>query len=412
MPAKIGETMIRSWFSHARTKRPTEGRPPPAARPARRSIAVAIGVTTAAYVLLAVPFRAAPADGATRCTGVHLHPGASIQNAIRSRPGGTTFCLADGKYTTNVVLTPKNGDRFIGVYRDGSRPNVASTGAGGVFKGGKNVVIRGLGIGPSASSGVAPGTGSTIRNDRIHGNRMCGIATAANHLTIIGNEIDHNGTLSNQGRACSGAVNLHGVQEKDAGAYNVVSSNTIHDNAGHGLHVDCDGHDNTFSGNRVFRNAGVALLDETSYHDRFAKNVIHHNGFGWSLYAIGIVDSIGTTVSGNTVTHNYRAVNLWADRRANLRTPKIGLGCADVRLTGYHPSNITVSRNRFSLPQRAGFAPSGAVPLSAAQFDYNCWGGAVAGTNWRLPSDATATWVQWRGAGQDRHGRTQRLPCG
>jgi len=172
MSAKIGETMIRSWLRHARTKRPTQGRPRPTARPARRSISVGIGVTTAASVLLAVPFRAAPAEGATRCTGVHLHPGASIQNAIRSRPGGTTFCLADGKYTTNVVLTPKNGDRFIGVYRDGSRPNVASTGAGGVFKGGKNVVIRGLGIGPSTNSGVAPGAGSTIRNDRIHGNRM------------------------------------------------------------------------------------------------------------------------------------------------------------------------------------------------------------------------------------------------
>jgi len=372
----------------------------------------AVGLATAvAASLLVGPFAAAPAHGATSCTGVQLRPGASIQHAIASKPGGTTFCLADGTYTTKVVLTPKNSDRFIGVYQDGTPPNIANTGTGGVFKGGTNVVIRGLGIGPSATSGVAPGTGSTIRGNRIHGNRLCAISTAANHLTIFGNEIDHNGTLGNHGRDCSGAINVHGIDGKDSGAYNVVSSNTIHDNAGHAMHVDCDGHDNTFSGNHVFGNAGIAIADETSYGDRYTQNVVHDNGFGWSVYAIDILDSIGTTVNGNTVNHNYRAVNVWADHRASLRSPKAGLGCANISLSGYHPSNITISNNTFSLPQRAGFAPSGAVPLSAAHFDYNCWGAGVAGTNWRLPSDATATWAQWRGAGQDPHGRNQKLPC-
>ena len=342
---------------------------------------------------------------ATGCTGVQLFPDSNIQNAISSNGGGTTFCFADGSYTIKATIQPKDGDRFIGVATDGTQPNIANTGTGGVFWGGQNVLVRALGIGPSDAFGLNVGTGSTIMGNRIHDNQTCGIETVGSHMTIEGNEIDHNGTLAARGIACSGGVKLHGTQGKDSGAYNIVSDNSVHDNAGNGLHVDCDGHDNTFSGNDVFDNAGIALDDETSYDNTFTNNDVHDNGFAWSVYAIDILDSIGTIVTGNTLAHNYRGVNIWADRRATLSAPQPGLGCANASLTGYHPSGVSITGNTLSVPERSGFAPSGAVPLSAATFESNSWIGSMpAGTNWRIPSDSTATWIQWQQAGQDAHG--------
>jgi parallel beta helix pectate lyase-like protein len=137
----------------------------------------------------------------------------------------------------------------------------------------------------------------------------------------------------------------------------------VHDNMGHALWVDCDGHDNTFSSNRVYDNAGIALDDETSYHDTFVDNIVYGNGFGWSSAAVTILDSIGTRVSGNTFAHNYGGIHIAGDRRATLGSPQPGLGCADLRLTGYYPSDTSISGNGWSFPFRVGVPPTGAVPL-------------------------------------------------
>ena len=60
---------------------------------------------------------------------------AALNQAIDASPAGTTFCLADGNYSTTAALNPKDGDHFIGVYTDGTQPNIANTGSGGVFSG-------------------------------------------------------------------------------------------------------------------------------------------------------------------------------------------------------------------------------------------------------------------------------------
>jgi hypothetical protein len=375
-----------------------------------RWIAFATAVVTGASVL-ALPLASAPAEGATSCTGVQLAPGANLQNAINSNGTNTTFCLTDGGYSTTAPITPRDGDRFIGVYTDATQPNIANTGTGGVFSGGRNNLYQDLDIGPSRGTGVNPGSGSTIIGTHIHHNQMCGIETAANSLTITGNEIGpSNGTLANKGDACG--IKLHGLSGSDSGAYNSVTNNSIHDNMGHALWVDCDGHDNTFSGNSVYNNAGAALDDETSYNDSFTNNIVHDNGFGWSNYAVNILDSMGTNVSGNTLTHNYRGVNVWADKRATLNAPRSGLGCANISLTSYHPSGIAITNNTFPSPQRSGFASTGMVPLSAVNLDNNCWTvAALSDTNWRIPTDSTATWSQWQAAGKDRHGWAQTGAC-
>ncbi len=350
------------------------------------------------------------AQDSTGCSGIQLSPGASIQNAINANGPGTTFCLSDGDYTSAARILPKDGDRFIGVSTDGTPPNIANTASSGsVFLGGKDLLFQDLGIGPSQGHGINPGTGSTITGNHIHDNAMCGIETAANYMVITGNDIGpNNGTLANRGDACG--IKLHGYLGADSGAYNTVTNNIVHDNTGHGLWVDCDGHDNTFSGNIVYGNAGAALNDETSYNNTFTNNVVHDNGFGWGSYAVNVLDSIGSTFTSNTFTNNYKGVNVWKDSRGTLAAPEPGLGCANVSLTGYRPSGITLTSNRFTTPHRSGFGAS--VPLSFAVFDYNCWTVAtLADTNWRILADSTATWTQWRNAGQDANGLQQTAPC-
>lgn len=290
------------------------------------------------------------------CNGIPLRPGADLQRAIDEHDMGSTFCLASGDYTTAEAIRPKDGDRFIGLLRDGTRPNISNTVTGGVFAGGKFVLIQGLGIGPSNNTGLDPGAGSSIIGNEIHDNGMCGIESAGNSLTIAGNEIHGNGLLINKGDACG--IKLHGYAGADSGAYSSVTDNVVHDNIGHALWVDCDGHDNTFDGNVVYRNAGIALDEETSYHDTFTNNLVYGNGFAWSNSAVTILDSIGTQVRGNTFIHNEGDVHIGKDHRGTLSAPQPGLGCADLSLTGYRPSAITVSGNGWLLPYRAGSVPT------------------------------------------------------
>src|SRR4029079_11021260 len=104
---------------------------------------------------------------------------------------------------------------------------------------------------------------------------------------------------------------------------------------------------------------------------------------------------IGGVVAGNTFTNNYRGIRIWSDRRATVSSPLIGSGCARDGSTGYIPSAITITGNRFTTEQRTGFAPNG-VAVSAATFDRNCYTvGNTSNASWQLPGDSTATWAQW-----------------
>jgi hypothetical protein len=376
----------------------------PAMRSKRRLVvdAVALVVT---MVGLGYQTDLLGAQAAVSCAGVSVPSGSSIQQAIDSHVKGSTFCLS-GNYTTGKPIIPKDGDRFIGV----STTNIASTGSG-VFDGGKNVTYNNLGIGPSHGDGLRPGDGSTIINSTIHGNPKCGITTIAKSLVITGNEITQNGSMSTSpiSRACG--LKILGMRGRDSGAYATVSNNVIHDNVHTALWVDCDGHDNVFAGNTIYGNTGVAYSDETSYHNTFRGNTVHDNGFGMSMPAVSILDSIGSVVKNNTFAHNYRGVNVWADHRATKSSPQAGTGCADADLTGYIPSHISVVGNDFTTPQRVGFAPHH-VNVSAAAFDANCYKVASSSDEiWRLPGDSTATWRQWRNAGKDPNGVSTTGSC-
>jgi parallel beta-helix repeat protein len=359
-------------------------------------------VTAAASLLVTATFL--PSARATvSCSGVKVASGSNIQRAIDSHDPGTTFCLS-GRYTTTTPITPKSGDRFIGT----STTNISSSGSS-VFYGGQNVVYANLGIGPSQGDGLRPGDGSRIRNSTIHDNPYCGIVTVGNSLVIKNNEIAHNGsTPLDTSRACG--LKILGMSGSDSGAYSTITGNVVHDNGHNALWVDCNGHDNVFLDNIVYGNSGIALDAETSYGNRFRGNTVYRNGFGMQMPAVSILDSIGTVIRKNRFSNNYSGVRIWADRRATVTSPDALAGCADASLTGYIPSGISVNGNMFRTEQRVGFSSS--VATSSASFDSNCYTVTnLSDPNWQLPNDATATWKQWRSAGEDPNGVRKTSTC-
>jgi parallel beta helix pectate lyase-like protein len=373
--------------------------------PARRLL---FHATTLLIIALeiGVPITSSMARAGTACSGVVLASGSNIQQAVNAAPAGATFCLS-GNYTTTTAIAPKEGDAFVAT----GPTNISSSGSSGVFTGGRNVTYAGLGIGPSRGDGLRPGDGSIIVNSIIHDNTNCGISTVGNNLTITGNEITRNGSTSTTPISQACGLKIRGMDGRDSGAYSTISNNLVHDNVHTALWVDCNGHDNVFANNEVYGNTGIAFSEETGYRNQWIGNDVHDNGFGFKMQAVSILDSIGGVVSANTFTNNYRGIRIWSDRRATQSSPLVGTGCAGDTSTGYIPSGISITGNRFTTDQRTGFAPNG-VALSAATFDQNCYTVAnMSNASWQLPGDSTATWSQWRSAGKDPTGTAQTVAC-
>jgi len=364
--------------------------------------------TTLTVIALQVPapIASSAADASVDCPGVVLTSGSNIQQAVNAYGPGTTFCLS-GSYTTTTAIVPKDGDAFVAT----GSTNVSNVGTSGVFTGGKGVTYDGLGIGPSKGDGLRPGDDSVIVNSLIHDNKKCGISTVGNNLVITGNDISRNGSTSTFPVSQSCGLKIRGMNGRDSGGHSTIANNIVHDNVHSALWVDCNGHDNVFSNNEVYGNTGIAIDDETSYRNQWVGNNVHDNGFGSKMQAVSILDSTGVIVADNVFTHNYRGIRIWADRRATLSSPQIGTGCAADGSTGYIPSGISVTGNRFTTEQRIGFAPNG-VSVSAAAFDRNCYTVTdMRNTSWQIAGDSTATWTQWRAAGQDPTGAAQTIPC-
>jgi parallel beta-helix repeat protein len=354
------------------------------------------------------PSESPSASPSPSCSGVVIPAGAdTIQPAIDANPSGTTFCL-DGTYTTSSAISPSANDAFLGT--GAATTNVEKTGTGNaVFAGGVGVLYDGIGIGPSDSDGIRPGSSSTIQNVRIHDAANCGVNATTNFLTVQDSEIDHNGTDPLGGAADCG-LKIHGANGVDVGHDNVVDRNYVHDNGHNGVWTDCDAYHNTVSNNVVADNGSMGLDEETSYENTWTGNTVSGNGFDTSWPAAQSLDSIGSSWTDNVFSGNWGAFKVWKDKRGTVATPAPGTGCADATLSGYIPSGITFSNNRMTTAQRGGIAQS--TSPDSATFDYNCWTVDTLGAaNWILPADTTSTWTQWQAAGQDPNGVHQLAPC-
>jgi hypothetical protein len=131
--------------------------------------AVVVSLAALAVQVCSLTYAAQEAEAAYACSGKQVYPTQNLANVAGSSPGGTTFCVHDGSYNISTPIQVQNNDKFIGLYNDSSRPQIATTKAKQVFAAGDSngATIKGLKIsGAVGGDACKPGCGQGIRGGR------------------------------------------------------------------------------------------------------------------------------------------------------------------------------------------------------------------------------------------------------
>jgi hypothetical protein len=166
--------------------------------------AVALSILVAGYTLLYAPQEA---KAAYSCSGKHIYPPQNLTNVAGSSPGGTTFCVHDGSYNISSPIQVQNNDKFIGLYNDGSRPQITTTKALQVFAAGNSnwATIMGLMISgavggdyckPGCGQGIRGGDNLTVYDVWATNNKNQGIGGTGPGLRVENSLIDGNGSYA------------------------------------------------------------------------------------------------------------------------------------------------------------------------------------------------------------------------
>jgi parallel beta-helix repeat protein len=391
----------------------------------RFSMALAIGL---ASIILPLSTFAVPAHAATSCTGVTISPGASIQNAVNSKPSGTTFCLQTGTYRLSSGVLAKSYDRFIGqpgtvldgqgVASQGLWGNGGTTGQrsvtvqGILFKGftfeavhaGYNWTITNNELSYS-EIGVRVGTGTVLQDNYIHDNTQFGIAGGpANDILIKDNEIAHNNTSNSCGGTCKGSAGGTKIVGSTAGTYRVTwTGNWVHDNLGAGIAQDGNTHNTTIDNNLVENNRGPGIHYELSWDAVISNNTVRNNNslnLNKSCYyraQIDINTSQGLDIYGNTVSTGTGQNGIClASQNRGLSSP-------------YPTSlaNVTVHNNTITMTGSSTTGLKGGTGNNIT-FDYDTYYVPnLAGSYWTWYDQSPLTWSGLRARGQEVHGTMQ-----
>jgi len=267
------------------------------------TLAMVLGFSQATQAQTAVgPRGPVGPQASVTCTGIPLAAGANIQNAVNSKPAGTTFCLAAGTYT-NQRVTPKSGDSFmgaVGTILDGGNKTMrafVSTAAS------TNVTIQNLIVQNYIGGYQVPAidgqnaSGWRILNNEVRQNDGVGIAFAGSALVQF-NYLHHNlemGYGSNPGTgivmvdneiAFNNYTNAFDCGVECGGGKlwattgAVISYNYTHDNHGPGFWDDFNNNNITYSFNRIENNLMMGIHHEIGYNASIHDNVILNNGAG------------------------------------------------------------------------------------------------------------------------------------
>jgi hypothetical protein len=223
------------------------------------------------------------------CVGVQISPGADLAQVAAARPAGTTFCIKDGAYNITSRIVAQDGDSFVGVYSDSSRPSISTTKADHIIytSGADNVIIRGLRVsGAVHSDSCEPGCGRgigeggenlTVIDVRATGNENQGIGGTGRGLLVKNSELDHNGSIDSA--ADGGKVSAAGL--KTVSSFSVQNS-YIHDNYWSGVWCDVECDSASVTGSRVVDNgkAGVHIEISKAGQKNISNNIIKRNGLG------------------------------------------------------------------------------------------------------------------------------------
>jgi hypothetical protein len=209
--------------------------------------AAALSVAVLGYCLLALSKAAPQAQAAYPCSGKDVYPSQNLTTLAAGSNAGTTFCIHDGTYNISKDIRVQDGDRFIGLYNDSTRPSIVTTQAHHIFNayGSSGALIKGLKVSgavggnycePSCGRGIG-GSGRNLTVDDVWAtnNMNQGIGGTGPGLLVKNSLIDHNGSPSFGDDG--GPVSSAGI--KSVNSFSVINS-TVRDNDWKGVWCDID----------------------------------------------------------------------------------------------------------------------------------------------------------------------------
>ena len=357
---------------------------------------------------------------------VVIHPGDSIQNAVRVNPPGTAFLIKRGVHRRQVVR-PKDGMSFIGeagAVLDGENSATQAFDAWGT----KNVTVRGLRImryAPPELNAAIEGPGSEgwiVEGNEIDHNangelRTYGVSIG-NNWTVRRNVIHHNGWLGINGYEAEGTlIEGNELYANPPGRLNdtvgeaanmklfdcgriVIRGNYVHDSMFHGIWVDTMRPDVTIEHNRVINHGRAGIWYEVSYRGVIRNNHVENAGYdqtqlrGWLRGGgIEVTNSPDVSVLDNTVVNSLNGI--------------IGLQAASYRDGPYGRSelrNLLVQGNTIVMPQ----GQSGIAQNIGSNAVFMSWNNRFIGNRFELHQNQKPfAWMgldlderQWQALGQ------------
>jgi parallel beta-helix repeat protein len=250
---------------------------------------------------------------------VDVWPGGSIQTAVNTYAGNTTFCLRAGTHQVRSSITPKTGNTFVGEYGavlDGTGWS-ASESTEAAFRAQNQdidyVTIRNLVIKNMPQRGINAfywmSNNWTIEHNEIAYNRT-GLLFAPDFV-VMNNYIHHNtdggylGTYSHNARLEGNEIAYNGREQKVGESANVTfRSNFVHHNAGDGIWFDSNNTGTVIEGNRVEDNAGSGIFAEISTNVTISNNTVRRSGNA----GLFISTSKNVQMYSNTLEDNFRGI--------------------------------------------------------------------------------------------------------
>ena len=282
-------------------------------------------------------------------SGVQISAGANIQAVVDANSAGTTYVLAIGTYT-NQSVTPKTGDRFIGLYNgtsgavlDGNNTAGAAffgsagyvviqnlfikkynnaTQFGSVNVTGNYLIVQECDISLAVQgAGVYVGHYALVIGNRIHNNGQQGYSVHGDILTsffpIVGVLFDSNEIDNNNPSQSTWAGSEQGGGKALFTQYLTFWYNYSHDNGGSAFWTDTDNIYTKYWYNKIDGSGWNGIEHEQSYNASIIGNLITGVDIGpsglsgfFSVGAITIENSGGATgayagfieIAYNTIT--------------------------------------------------------------------------------------------------------------
>jgi hypothetical protein len=222
------------------------------------------------------------------CDGVQVSPGEDLAQVASAHPDGTTFCIQDGSYEVTSRVVAEDGDSFVGVYSDSTRPSISTTTADQIIytTAADNVLVRALDISgavhnnacePNCGRGIGgSGNNLLIEDVRSHHNENQGVGGTGPGLLIRNSELDNNGNAESANDG--GKVSAAGL--KSTNSFTIEGS-YIHDNYWNGVWCDSQCDDVEISDSSFTRNGKSAFsyeITDGTDTSHFTNNIVTNNG--------------------------------------------------------------------------------------------------------------------------------------